>query len=132
MAGRKARVVVVDDDEAVRAALSQLLQLNSYNVRSFGSAAEFLESLSTERPDCLVLDIFMPELGGLDVLHYLRRHMIAIPTVVVTAQGEEGLHDRCRNAGAASVLVKPVLSDIFFQAIESAMQNAPRHMGSKG
>jgi FixJ family two-component response regulator len=127
MAGRKARVVVVDDDEAVRAALTQLLQLHSYEVRSFGAAAEFLESLSSDVPDCLVLDIFMPEFGGLDVLHYLQRNVIAIPTVVVTAQGEEGLHDRCRNAGAAAVLVKPVLSDIFFQAIESAMRNTAKH-----
>jgi FixJ family two-component response regulator len=129
MVKRKARIVVVDDDESVRAALTQLLELNSYSVQSFGSAGEFLDSLSSQVPDCLVLDIFMPEVGGLDVLHYLQRKMIAIPTVVVTAQGEEGIHDRCRSAGAATVLVKPVLSDIFFRAIEAAMQDAPKYAG---
>lgn len=131
MSERKAHIVVVDDDESVRAALTQLLELSSYDARSFGSAKEFLDSLALETPDCLVLDIFMPELGGLDVLHYLQRTMTAIPTVVVTAQGEEGLHDRCRSAGASTVLVKPVRSDIFFHAIETAMRTAPRHAGSQ-
>lgn len=124
MGGSKARVVVVDDDESVRAALTQLLELNFYNVRSFGSAGEFLDSLAAELPDCLVLDIFMPGMGGLDVLHHMQRKMIDVPTVVVTAQGEEGLHERCRSAGAAAVLVKPVLSNVFFQAIEMAMRSA--------
>jgi FixJ family two-component response regulator len=116
-------IAVVDDDLSVRKALAHLLTVNSYATDTFGSAKEFLHSLDERTPHCLVLDLHMPDWGGLDLQHHLLRNGIKIPTVVLTAHDEIGLRERCSNAGAAAFLVKPVSVDTLINAIDTAIQS---------
>jgi len=115
-------IAVVDDDSSVRKALAHLLTVKSYAANTFGSAKEFLESLDQQKPNCLVLDLHMPECGGLDLQHHLLRNGIKIPTVIITAHDEVGLRERCSNAGASAFLVKPISVDILINAIDAAMK----------
>ena len=73
-------IAVVDDDSSVRKALGRLLTVKSYAANTFGSAKEFLESLKQQRFNCLVLDLHMPECGGLDLQHHLLRNGIKSPS----------------------------------------------------
>jgi FixJ family two-component response regulator len=120
-------IAVVDDDSAVRKALAHLLAVNAYMTNTFGSAKEFLNSLDQRKPNCLVLDLHMPEWGGLDLQHHLLRNGIKIPTVIITAHDEIGLRERCSNAGASAFLVKPVSVDALISAIDTAI--SPRSNG---
>jgi FixJ family two-component response regulator len=115
-------IAVVDDDTSVRKALAHLLTLNAYTTNTFGSAKEFLNSLGQGTPNCLVLDLQMPDWSGLDLQHHLLRNGIKIPTVIITAHDEIGLRERCSSAGAAAFLVKPISVDALIDAIDSAMK----------
>jgi FixJ family two-component response regulator len=115
-------IAVVDDDLSVRKALAHLLAVKSYTASTFGSAKEFLSSLDQQKPNCLVLDLHMPEWGGLDLQHHLLRNGIKIPTVIITAHDEIGLRERCSNAGASAFLVKPISVEALIDAIDTAMQ----------
>jgi len=124
MPGRKMSIAIVDDDSSVRKALARLLEANSFQTHVYGSAREFLNSLKVEQPECLVLDLHMPDFGGLELQHYLRRHGIEIPTVIITAHNEIGLRERCTNAGAAAFLVKPLTDKTLIESINSAAKGA--------
>ena len=115
-------IAVVDDDLSVRKALAHLLAVKSYTTNTFGSAKEFLSSLDQQKPNCLVLDLHMPEWGGLDLQHHLLRNGIKIPTVIITAHDEIGLRERCSNAGASAFLVKPISVDALIDAIDAAIK----------
>jgi len=101
-------VAVVDDDSAVRKALSRLLGASTIQAQSFASAREFLDSLRSSVPDCLILDLQMPEMTGLELQGELIRLGTRIPTIVITAHNESGLRERCLANGAAAFLVKPL------------------------
>jgi FixJ family two-component response regulator len=122
MSNGRPLIAVVDDDFSVRKALAHLLTVKSYATTTFGSAKEFLNSLEQQTPNCLVLDLHMPDWGGLDLQHHLLRSGISIPTVIITAHDEIGLRERCSNAGAAAFLVKPISVDALIAAIDTAMQ----------
>lgn len=124
MPGRKMSIAVVDDDNSVRKALARLLTANSFDTQTYGSAQEFLDSLNVQQPECLVLDLHMPDYGGLELQHYLRRNGIKIPTVIITAHNEIGLRERCTNAGAAAFLVKPLTDKMLIESINTATKSA--------
>jgi FixJ family two-component response regulator len=125
MPGRRISIAVVDDDLSVRKALARLLEANSFDAKTYSSGAEFFDSLKVGKPECLVLDLHMPEYGGLELQHDLRRNGIAIPTVIITAHNEIGLRERCSSAGAAAFLVKPLTDKLLIEAI-----NAVTHASS--
>ena len=102
------RVAVVDDDASVRKALARLLNISPFIPATFGSGQDFLNSLPLSIPDCLVLDLQMPDMTGLDLQEQLARIGIQIPTIIVTAHDEANLRQRCRLAGAAAYLIKPL------------------------
>jgi FixJ family two-component response regulator len=81
--------------------------------------AEFLQSLKVNIPACLIVDLQMEGMTGLELQHHLRISGPRIPTIVVTAHEEPGLQDRCKDAGAAAVLLKPVAKDQLLAAIEA-------------
>ena len=124
MSGGKMSIAVVDDDSSVRKALARLLEANSFDAHTYGSAQEFLDSLKLKKPECLVLDLHMPDFGGLELQHHLRRNGITIPTVVITAHNEIGLRERCSSAGAAAFLVKPLTDKILIESINKATKSA--------
>jgi FixJ family two-component response regulator len=114
-------VAIVDDDSAVRRALSRLLGASTIQTQSFASAREFLDSLGSGVPDCLILDMQMPEMTGLELQSELLRLGARIPTIVITAHNEGGLRERCLAAGAAAYLVKPLDSTKLLASINSAI-----------
>jgi len=118
------RIALVDDDDSVRNALGRLLSALGFDVTTHESAHEFLTSLKSGRPDCLVADLHMPGITGLDLLRHLMRAGIKIPTIVVTAHDEPGIRERCLSAGAAAVLLKPIDSSNLTNAINAAVSAA--------
>ena len=93
-------IAIVDDDAAVRKALARLLRVSSFDTVTYESAAEFLKSLEAGRPDCLIADLQMPGLTGLELQQHLTRAGINIPTIIITAHDEFGTRERCLAAGA--------------------------------
>jgi FixJ family two-component response regulator len=120
-----ARVIaVVDDDPSVLRAMARLLGTRSFTARTFLSAKHFLASLSEGRPDCLIADLQMPEMTGLELQQALARKGVRIPTILITAHDETGLRERCNAAGAIAYLAKPVQDTSLFAAIEAAHRTA--------
>ena len=126
MAKSSTRVAVVDDDASVLKALGRLLTASSFDIATYSSAREFLKSLKTGAPECLVVDLHMPDLTGLDLQRHLSRAGISIPTIVITAYNEPGLRERCQSAGAAAFLLKPLDGKTLVGEINAATQAAGR------
>src|SRR5213594_81735 len=103
----RARVSVVDDDESVRESLPDLLKEFGFEACAFSSAQEFLASGCVNRTGCLILDIAMPGMTGLDLQRELQRRGHKIPTVFITAQTDGAVHARALEEGAVRILLKP-------------------------
>jgi FixJ family two-component response regulator len=117
-------VAIVDDDFAVRKALSRLLCASAIRSRAFASGREFLDSLPSGAPDCLIVDLQMPEMTGLELQAELSQAGSRIPTIVITAHHDAGLRERCLTAGAAAYLVKPLDDVVLLGSIASAIGRA--------
>jgi FixJ family two-component response regulator len=116
-------VAVVDDELPVRTALGRLLRLSDFDVASIASGDEFLAALDARRPDCVVLDIHMPGLSGVDVQARLRAAHIDVPVVFITAGDEFDLGRQTLEAGGAQLLRKPFSNDALLAAIRAALGN---------
>jgi FixJ family two-component response regulator len=121
MSRRNISIAVVDDDLSVRKALARLLEANFFSASTYSSGLDFLDSLKTRNPECLVVDLHMPDYGGLELLHDLRRKGATSPTIVITAHNEIGLRERCSIAGATAFLVKPLADRLLVDAINAAI-----------
>lgn len=111
------QVWVVDDDPAVRTALGRLLRTTALGVETFGSGPELLARLAQARPRCLVLDVAMPELTGLDLLHLLHELGEPIPVIFVTGEGDVVSSVEAMKGGAIDFLEKPVDADALLGAV---------------
>jgi FixJ family two-component response regulator len=120
------RIAVVDDDQSVRKALARLLVTAEFEPSTFGSAREFLHSLKTNSFNCIILDLQMPEINGLDLQGHLRATGIDIPLIFMTAYPEPGTRERCEASGASAFLLKPMSSAVLVNAINSAIGAALR------
>ena len=120
MAAKSDLIAIVDDDPSVLKALARLLGARAFNARTYVSAQEFLASLPDNMPDCLIVDLQMPEMTGLELQHHLTRRGISIPTIVITAHNEVGERERCKSAGAVAFLAKPLQDTVLLAAIEQA------------
>lgn len=116
-------IYVVDDDDAVRSALSMLIGAQGWGVRVFDSAAAFLEAgiPADKTGTCLVLDIDLAGMNGAELLEYLRAAGHALPAIILTAGPESGLARRASIAGASAVVGKPFVADDFIAAIQQAI-----------
>jgi FixJ family two-component response regulator len=114
-------VFVVDDDAAVREALNSLLRSIGLNVETFGSAAEFLQNKLPDVPACLVLDVRLPGLSGLDFQAELARAGIRIPIIFLTGHGDIPMSVRAMKAGAIEFLTKPFREQDMVDAIQAAL-----------
>jgi CheY-like chemotaxis protein len=113
-------VAIVDDDVSIRRAVASLLRAHGIEAQTYGSARDFLEALPASMPDCLITDLNMPHMTGLELQRELRRLGAPIPTIVVTGCNDTSMRDQCRALGAAAFLVKPVDEDALITAIGSA------------
>jgi FixJ family two-component response regulator len=118
------RILVVDDDASVRRALLRLLRSYGYEVETFESAAELLASVATSGAFCLVTDIRMPGMGGVELCEQLHAAGRDLPTVFVTAHGTDGL--RSLVLEGAPILQKPVAAEQLLAAIEAVTRKAAR------
>ena len=119
-------VAIIDDDASVRKALSRLLGSAGYRTVSYASGAEFLEALSSNVPDCLVLDVHMPDMSGVEVLWRLVASGPRLPAVVITADDDPGMRERTLAAGAAAYLAKPFSEQLLLDAVAGAIRNLRR------
>ena len=115
-------VYVVDDDAAVRKALDSLIRSVGFSVQSFASAQEFMKRKPINAPGCLVLDVRLPGLSGLDLQGELNQRGIQLPIVFITGHGDIPMSVRAMKAGAVEFLTKPFRDQDLLDAIGEAIE----------
>jgi len=121
MAERRPVVYVVDDDRSVRDAVSNLLESVGFHAQTFGSTDEFMHAPRPDAPSCLILDVRLPGVNGLEFQRQLDRDGIYIPIIFITAHGDIPMTSRAMKAGAIDFLPKPFQKDELLEAIERAL-----------
>ena len=101
-------VAIVDDDFSIRNAVSRFLKSWDLRVSAYSSCVEFMHALAEKPPDCLLLDLHMPEFDGIAVMNYLNYMKIALPVIIISAEEETKFRDVCYSLGATRYLRKPV------------------------
>ena len=123
MVSRGARfVAIVDDDELVRGALQGLLKEAGLPARAFASAEEFLSSGAQYLSVCLIADIRMPGMSGLDLQAWLNQQQARIPIIFITAHGDERMRMQAMSAGAADFLAKPFDDEVLLRSLRAALE----------
>lgn len=122
MGGGEPVVFVVDDDAAARTSVKSLLDSVGLRVETFGSAREFLDYARPDAPACLVLDVRLPGLSGLDFQRDLAARNIAIPVIFITGHGDIPMSVEAMKAGAVEFLTKPFRGQVLLDAIQSAIE----------
>ena len=115
-------VFIVDDDPAVLKSLSRLLRASQVNVVTFGSPQDFLQRYDPHTPGCLVLDVAMPGLNGLELQEALRVKGSAIPIIFLTGHGDIPMSVQAMKGGALDFLTKPVHDKDLLKAVEAALE----------
>jgi FixJ family two-component response regulator len=113
-------IAIVDDEEPVRKALKRLLLASGFEVESYGSGKDFLESRA-RAPDCLILDMHMPGMTGLQVIDALRSAGRDLPTVIITAYDAPEVSAQCRAAGVSAYLRKPLDERVLLNSISASL-----------
>jgi FixJ family two-component response regulator len=117
-------IFVVDDDASVRAATDNLLTSHGYSVRTFASAEEFLQSPHLQDCGCVIADVQMPGMSGLDLLSYMRAQGNLSPVIFITAFPEESLRASALKAGAICFLAKPFAAPALIDCVTTALRRA--------
>ena len=115
-------VSVVDDDESVRESLPDLVRKFGFAARAFSSAEEFLSSDSVAETKCLILDVAMPGMTGLDLQQELKRRGQQVPVIFITAQKDSKLREQAFEQGAAQFLYKPFSATALLEALKETMK----------
>jgi FixJ family two-component response regulator len=113
-------ISIVDDDESVRQAVEGLLRSVGFQVAVFASAEEFLRSRHRQKTRCLILDLRMPCMGGLELQQELERDAHRIPIIILTAHGDDEARRRALGAGAVAFLHKPCDGETLLSAVQAA------------
>ncbi len=119
-------VYIVDDDDAVRHSLELLIQSVGLQTKCFSSAQTFLSAYDPVKPACLVLDVRMPEMSGLELQRVLHERQIFVPVVIVTGHGDVPLAVRAMKEGAIEVLEKPFNDQALLDAITEAVATSSK------
>jgi FixJ family two-component response regulator len=125
-------VLIVDDDASLREALSDLFNSVGLQTQLFGSAAEFLKASLPDSPSCLVLDIRMPGVSGLDFQAQLAQAKVRIPIIIMTGHGDIPMSVRAMKAGAVDFLTKPFRDQDMLDAVTQALQRDRKRRESDG
>ncbi|MCG8691421.1 MAG: response regulator transcription factor [Minwuiales bacterium] len=116
-----ATIFVVDDDDAVRESMQALLESVGYRVEVFGRGREFLDAYATPRPGCLLLDVRMPDLSGLEIQQQLRAGPDRLPIIIITGHGDVPMAVTAMKAGAFDFIEKPFNEDVLLETIKRAL-----------
>jgi FixJ family two-component response regulator len=122
-------ISVIDDDASVRAGTDNLLSSHGYMVRTFASAEDFLQSVHPGDSSCVVADVQMPGMSGLELLKQVRARGNDVPFIFITAFPDESVRARALKVGAICFLAKPFTGSVLIGCIETALN---RHRGSAG
>ncbi|HOW17537.1 MAG TPA: response regulator [Phycisphaerae bacterium] len=114
-------VFLVDDDPAVRESLQWLLESEGLRVEVYASGREFLDRYDPDRPGCLLLDVRMPGLSGLEIQERLAAEPISVPVIIITGHGDVPLAVRAIKAGAVDVIEKPLSHEVLMARIKAAL-----------
>ena len=118
---RPIRVALVEDDESIRKAMRRLLSVLGHKTEVFASGRAFLDSAPLDRHDCVIVDMQMPGMSGLELIKRMGEHGIRVPAVMVTGQDASESREQCLAAGAAAYLHKPIDDEVLVQAIARAV-----------
>ncbi len=119
--GNSPSVAVVDDDELMRGALQGLLEQAGFMARAFASAEEFLDSNQLRHVSCLIADIRMPGMSGLDLQARLNADAIRSPIIFISAHGDERVRMQALRSGAVEFLAKPFDSEVLLETVRAAL-----------
>ena len=120
MAEASGWIAIVDDDLSVLKALKRSLRIRGLQSKTYESAQQFIGSLNDGLPECLIVDLQMPEMTGLELHQTLTRIGIEIPTIIITAHSDARVRERSGSAGIIAVLPKPLEKASLFAAIDAA------------
>jgi FixJ family two-component response regulator len=123
MHGNSFFVAIIDDDDLMRSALQGLLKEAGFTARTFGSAEEFLGSDQHRHAACLITDIRMPGMSGLDLQARLNAKEIRIPTIFITAHGDARMRMQALRAGAVEFLTKPFDDEVLVDSVRAALKS---------
>jgi FixJ family two-component response regulator len=123
--GKTIRIALVDDDPAVRDALKILLETYDVSVDCYSSGMQLLNSAGRHAVDCLVLDLNLPDMSGIDVVRTLRRNGESVPAILISGGGSATTLQHAWQAGAHTLLEKPFSDVELLQAVEEAMGSGP-------
>ncbi len=115
-------IMIVDDEAAVRDSLSSVLSTYGYVTVTFSSARQSLNALESNRPDCIVLDVRMPEIDGLQMLQLLRKTEGAPPVIIITGHADVPMAVQAMKSGASDFLEKPVVDEDLAASIAAAIR----------
>lgn len=115
-------VAIVDDEESVRKALARLVRSAGYEASMYSSGTEFLQSLDSRLPRCVVLDLRMPRVTGFDVQQGIKRSGAGVPVIIITGDDTADSRERALREGARAYLRKPVDDAMLLEAIQGAMR----------
>lgn len=116
-------VVIVDDDDLIRDSLNGLMRAAGFSALAFSSAEEFLNSGEHEHTACLIADIRMPGMSGLELQARLSKENVRIPIIFITAQGDEKMRMQALRAGAVEFLAKPIDDDVLLEIVQAALKS---------
>ena len=115
-------ISIIDDDESMRSAVVALVRSAGYDARGFASAEEFLGCGIVESFACIITDIQMPGMSGIELKQHLAASQCPVPVIMITARQEPGLEERAIASGAACFLRKPFEADALIRCLESALK----------
>jgi FixJ family two-component response regulator len=121
--GKTKVVAIVDDDDLMRSALQGLLKAVGLPAQAFASAEEFLKSGQQQQTACLIADIRMPGMSGLELQAQLNAEQCRIPTIFITAHGDERMRLQALRAGAVEFLTKPFDNKALIESVRAALEN---------
>ncbi len=121
--GNTKLVAIVDDDDLIRGALQGLLKAVGWPAQAFASAEEFLESGQQHQTACLIADIRMPGMSGLELQAKLNAERCRIPTIFITAHGDAKMRMQALRAGAVEFLAKPFDDEALLQSVRAALES---------
>lgn len=116
-------VAIIEDDESYRGAVQRLLKSAGFSAQSFGCAEDFLSSGLQRETGCLIADIRMPGMSGLELQSKLNSDRCPIPTIFITAHGDERMRLQAMRSGAVKFLMKPFDGDILLEAVRVALES---------
>lgn len=118
-------VHLIDDDEAVRSSLAFLLEMNDIPAKTYASAVEFLQTAGDLTSGCIVTDVRMPEMNGLELVRRLKERGVTLPVIVITGHGDVPLAVEAMRAGVIDFIEKPFEDDTLLNSIRSALESQP-------